>query len=114
MRGGGRGAGRLPQARQVVDAALARDPRDPVALYMLGRIAIDDGQRIEQGIEGLATYVTLENRPQELGLAAAWWRKGLLYERVGRKDEAVGALRKAIELDARLEAARKDLQRLES
>lgn len=105
---------RFPEARQVVDAALARDPRDPVALYMLGRIAIDDGQRIEQGIAGLAAYVTLENRPEELGLAAAWWRKGLLLEKVGRKGDAVQALRKAVELDARLEAAKKDLDRLES
>ena len=108
------GGKRFTEARQVVDAALARDPRDAVALYMLGRIAIDDGQRIEQGIEGLATYITLESQPEELGLAAAWWRKGLLYEKAGRKHEAVQSLRRAVELDGRLEPAKKDLARLES
>ena len=108
------GGKRYAAARAVADAALARDPRDPVGLYMLGRIAVDDGQRIDDGIASLATYITLENRPEELGLAAAWWRKGLLFEKAGRKDDAVNALRKAVELDARLEAAKKDLQRLES
>ena len=108
------GGKRFAEARQVVDAALARDPRDAVGLYMRGRIAVDDGQDIDQGIESLATYITLENRPEELGLAAAWWRKGLLLEKVGRKDDAVQALRKAVELDKRLEPAKKDLERLAS
>jgi tetratricopeptide (TPR) repeat protein len=108
------GGKRFAEARQVVDAALARDPRDAVGLYMLGRIAIDDDQRIDDGISSLATYITLENRPEELGLGAAWWRKGLLLEKAGRKDEAVQALRKAVEADARLEQAKKDLERLAS
>lgn len=108
------GAQRIDRARAAIDAALARDARDPVALYMLGRIAVEDGQRIDEGIQGLATYITLENRPEELSAAAAWWRKGLLLEKAGRKDEAVQALRRSVELDARLEPAKKDLARLES
>jgi tetratricopeptide (TPR) repeat protein len=108
------GAQRIDLARDAVDKALARDARDPVALYMLGRLAVEDGQRIDEGIESLATYITLENRPEELGLAAAWWRKGLLLEKAGRSDEAIQALRKAVEIDARLEPAKKDLERLAS
>jgi tetratricopeptide (TPR) repeat protein len=108
------GARRFDRARETIDAALARDARDPVALYMLGRIAVEDGQRLDEGIEGLATYITLENRPEELSAAAAWWRKGLLLEKAGRKDEAVQALRRSVELDARLAPAKKDLARLES
>jgi tetratricopeptide (TPR) repeat protein len=108
------GAKRIEPARQVVDAAIARDPRDPVGLYMLGRLAIEDGLRIDEGIDGLATYITLENPPEELGLGAAWWRKGLLYEKAGRKDDAVKALQQAVSLDPRLEQAKKDLARMES
>jgi tetratricopeptide (TPR) repeat protein len=108
------GAQRIDIARETVDEALARNARDPVALYMLGRLAIEDGQRIDEGIEGLATYITLENRPEELGLGAAWWRKGLLLEKAGRKDDAVKALQQAVSLDARLEPAKKDLERLGS
>jgi len=105
---------RFADARTVAEAALARDPRDAIGLYMLGRIAVDDGQRIEEGIESLATYIRLDSHPEELGVAAAWWRKGLLFEKAGRQEEAVQALRTAIGLDAQLEQARKDLQRLES
>lgn len=105
---------RFAEARAVAEAALARDPRDAVGLYMTGRIAIEDGEGVDQGIDSLATYITLENRPEELGLGAAWWRKGLLFEKAGRKDEAVEALRKAVELDGRLEQAKKDLERLQS
>lgn len=102
------------EARAVVDAALARDPQDPVGLYMLGRIAVEDGQRIDAGIQGLDAYLALDNRPDELPVAAAWWRKGLLLEKAGRKDEAVDALKRAVSLDANLDGAQKDLQRLES
>ncbi len=102
------------QARAVVDAALARDSKDPVALYMLGRIAVEDGQRIDEGLQGLDAYLALAERPYELPVAAAWWRKGLLLEKVGRKDEAVDALKRAVSLDARLDGAQKDLQRLGS
>lgn len=105
---------RFGDARGVAEAALARDPRDAIGLYMLGRVAVDDGQRIEEGIESLATYIRLDSHPEELGVAAAWWRKGLLLEKAGRQEEAAQALRTAVELDARLEQAKKDLRRLES
>ncbi len=106
------GAGQNAEARAVVDAALARDPRDPVGLYMLGRIAVEDGQRIDEGIDGLATYLTLADRPYELSVAAAWWRKGLLLEKAGRIDEALKALEQAVSLDAKLDGAQKDLRRV--
>jgi tetratricopeptide (TPR) repeat protein len=106
------GARQYAQARAAVDAALARDPRDPVALYMLGRIAVEDGQRIDDGIDSLATYLELDNRPYELPAATAWWRKGILLEKAGRIDEAVNALQQAVSLDAKLDGAQKDLRRL--
>lgn len=108
------GAKQNAQAREVVDAALARNPQDAVALYMLGRIAVEDGQRIEAGIDGLDAFLALQDRPQELPLAAAWWRKGLLLEKAGRAAEALQALEKAVSLDGKLQGARKDLERLGS
>jgi tetratricopeptide (TPR) repeat protein len=108
------GAKRYPQARGVAEKALARDAADPVGLYMVGRIAVDDGQHIEDGVRSLDAYIALAERPEELSLAAAWWRKGLLLEKLGRKAEAVEALRRSVSLDGRLEPARKDLERLEA
>jgi tetratricopeptide (TPR) repeat protein len=99
-------------ARAATDAALARNPGDPVALYMLGRIAIDDGQRIEEGLKGLETFIGLASHPEQLPLAAAWWRKALLLEKLGQAEAAIAALSQAVQLDATLEGARKDLARL--
>lgn len=106
------GAQRINRARETVDKALARDARNPVGLYMLGRLAVEDSQRVDEGIAALETYISLDDRPEELSAAAAWWRKGLLLEKAGRKDDAVQALRTSVELDARLEPAKKDLERL--
>lgn len=108
------GAKRYAEARAVAERALARDAADPVGLYMTGRIAVDDGQRIEDGVRSLDAYIALAERPDELSLAAAWWRKGLLLEKLGRKAEALDALRRSVSLDASLEPARKDLERLEA
>jgi tetratricopeptide (TPR) repeat protein len=108
------GTQRVDLARGNVDEALARNASDPVALYMLGRLAVEDGRRIDEGIQSLDAYLALDNRPEELSAAAAWWRKGLLLEKAGRKDDAVKALQQAVSLDARLEPAKKDLERLGS
>jgi tetratricopeptide (TPR) repeat protein len=41
-----------------------------------------------------------------------WWRLARLYERQGKKPEAVAALRRAVEVDPGYDRARKDLERL--
>lgn len=45
--------------------------------------------------------------------AGAHWRLGQVHEKQGRTAEALASYRKALELDLRLEAAAKDLKRLE-
>jgi tetratricopeptide (TPR) repeat protein len=99
-------------ARAAIEAALSRDPQDPVALFMLGRIAVEDGVRIEDAIEGIDTFVSLDARPEQLSLASAWWSKGRLLEKAGRRDAAIEALEQAVSLDAGLERAQNDLKRL--
>ncbi|HQR67055.1 MAG TPA: hypothetical protein PLB02_06650, partial [Thermoanaerobaculia bacterium] len=41
-----------------------------------------------------------------------WWRLARLYERQGKKPEAVAARRRAVEVDPGYDRARKDLERL--
>ncbi len=41
-----------------------------------------------------------------------WWRLARLYEKQGKKDAAVAALRRALEVDPDYDRARKDLERL--
>jgi tetratricopeptide (TPR) repeat protein len=54
----------------------------------------------------------LSEIPTNLSMAAAHWRRGQILEKLGRKDEAVASITKAVSMDQRLEDAKKDLERL--
>jgi tetratricopeptide (TPR) repeat protein len=64
------------------------------------------------GLESIDRYLAQDERPDELPEYAAHWRRALVLEKMGRKDEALAALRKSVQLDPKAEAPRKDLKRL--
>jgi len=58
-------------------------------------------------------YLTSDPEGGEPTLAHAHWRLGLVLEKEGRKPQAVSELKAALELNPNLNAAKKDLSRLE-
>jgi len=57
-------------------------------------------------------YLTIEPEPGSASHATAHWRLGLALEQQGRKAEAITEVQAAVQLDPKLEDAKKDLKRL--
>ena len=106
------GQKRWSEARAVFTEQLARKPDDARSLYQLGKLAALSGEELTLGLESIDRYLAHSERPDELPESAAHWRRALVLEKMGRKDEALAALRKSVELDPKAEAPRKDLKRL--
>jgi tetratricopeptide (TPR) repeat protein len=85
---------------------------NPAPLLQAGRAVFQQGSDYARAEALFRKYLS---RLPELGApspAQTWWRLGLSLEKLGRKGEAIEAIRKALALDPRLEGAKKDLKRL--
>jgi tetratricopeptide (TPR) repeat protein len=60
----------------------------------------------------LRHYLASEPEIGSPSWAAARWRLGLVLEKQGKKTEAVAEIQTAVQLDPKLEDAKKDLKRL--
>jgi tetratricopeptide (TPR) repeat protein len=103
---------RWAEARAVWTQQLERKPGDPRALYQLGKVSALSGQELAEGLESLDRYLAQPVRPDELAEYGAHWRRAQVLEQLGRKDDAVAALRVAVKLDPSAEGPKKDLKRL--
>jgi tetratricopeptide (TPR) repeat protein len=104
---------RWGEARTLWLGALERNAEDAMAVYMIGRIAAVSGEDLDNGLIFLDRYLAFKVKPEEIGEAPAHWRRGLILERLGRKDEAIAEIRKAVTMDVSLRDAQKDLERLQ-
>jgi tetratricopeptide (TPR) repeat protein len=87
-------------------------PDDLSPYWNVARALIDNGKELSRVESYLKKY--LDVRP-EIGApphAYAHWQLGLLYEKLGRKSDAVAQLQKAVALKRDFEPAQKDLRRL--
>jgi tetratricopeptide (TPR) repeat protein len=87
-------------------------PDNPAPWLQAGRAVFQQGSDYARAEVLFRKYLS---RPPEFGApsqAQAWWRLGLALEKLGRKGEAVEAIRKALALDPKLDGAKKDLKRL--
>ena len=104
--------GRFEEARRAW-LALADDPDfGPVAHFQIGAIARLSGADLDDGIEHLKLYLASPPPPEAPTWADAQWTLGVLYEKAGRREEAVAALRDALRLDPGHAEAKKELRRL--
>lgn len=86
--------GRINEAIQSYIDVLQASPNQPDALYMLGAIAFDLGQRDQ----ALAFAETLTASAPDFG--RGWALKGLILRAQGRVEEALSVAQKALVLDA--------------
>ncbi|MCX6561032.1 MAG: tetratricopeptide repeat protein [Candidatus Aminicenantes bacterium] len=102
---------RFADLEVVLREAETNVPDNPAPFLQAGRAVFQQGSDYARAEALIRKYLS---RPPELGApshAQAWWRLGLALEKLGRKSEAVVALRKAVALDPKLEGAKRDLKR---
>ncbi|RPH53802.1 tetratricopeptide repeat protein, partial [bacterium] len=106
-------AGRWAEAFETYEAILRIDPDHWDSLYRIGKIGAETGRRLDRAEECLKRYLahTPAGYPHA-PLSDAHYRLGMVYERKGNKVLARTHYRKAVELDPKLDDARKALRRL--
>jgi len=107
-------AGRVGDARRVMELAYARWPRDPWVLYAVGRDAALHGGdllRGERALHGVLAATTSDSALQRVR-APAHAHLGRIYERRGDQERAREQYLRAQVIDPRLRAAREGLERI--
>jgi CubicO group peptidase (beta-lactamase class C family) len=84
------------------------------SLYQSARSRILGEFDQEKAIEHLDLYIELADEASQPSAAAAWWRKGVAYEQLGRTKQALASHQKSLELDPGFGPAQEALARLEA
>jgi tetratricopeptide (TPR) repeat protein len=100
------------EAKQAIAALQSRKPDSMLAKYQLGKYAALSGTDAEIGLQNLDAILASNIAPEGVSLGGANWRRGQILEKLGRKDEAITAIRKAVALEPALKDAKADLKRL--
>jgi tetratricopeptide (TPR) repeat protein len=103
---------KFDDAFALYEDALRSAPDDYMALYQIGRLAAESGQRLELGLEALQRCLALPTPAGSPGHAPANWRLGNIWEKKGDKASARAAYEAALAIDSTFENARNALQRL--
>jgi len=98
----------------VLKRARAAVPDDLAPEFVAAQTILDSNimSQMTRAEEYLRTYLTQPSEGLEPTVAMAYWRLGMVLEKEGRKSAALEELRIAINLDASLDGAKKDFQRL--
>jgi tetratricopeptide (TPR) repeat protein len=88
------------------------DKHRAFALYQLGRIAALSGEELESGLAQLDAYIAAEEGAEGLTRQSALWRRGQILEQLGRRDEAIASLERAVDDKNIGKQAKADLERL--
>lgn len=100
-------------ARGVWQQVLQSDPSNVYAVYQLGRLAALTGEELEQGLGQLDQFLAAADKPSDLSVEGAHWRRGQILAKLGRKDEARTALQLASAGDKQVaDLAKAELQKL--
>ena len=100
--------------RATWQAQLAREKHHATAHYQLGRAAAISGEQLADGLQHLDGFIAAGEIPDDLSVAAAYWRRGQILDRLGRRDEAIESLQKAVDDRHVGDLAKADLKRIRS
>ena len=103
---------RWADIRTLWEEVLTHKPDDRLAHYQLGRLSSISGEALEAGLAHFATYLSNPERTDAMTPAGAHWRRGLILEKLGRREDAMKAVEEALQLEPDFEQARTDLERL--
>jgi len=105
---------RYDDAAKVIARAEAAIPDDLSPYVTAARGMLRDGAELPKAEGYLQKYIsqTKEPEPNSPSLEGAHWSLGLVYEKEGRKPEAIGELQTALRIKPSFEPAKRDLKRL--
>ena len=103
---------RWTDMRTLWEEVLTSKPDDRLAHYQLGRLSSISGEALEAGLAHFATYLTNPEKSDAMSPAGAHWRRGLILEKLGRREEAIAAIEEALRLEPEFEQGKADLERL--
>jgi tetratricopeptide (TPR) repeat protein len=99
-------------AIQEAAEAVRLDPSYMPGHYHVGRTAASSGQNLQAGEGALKKYIAYVPKDDEPSVTQAHYLLGLIYEKLGRKDEARVQLREALRRAPKYEEAKKALARV--
>jgi tetratricopeptide (TPR) repeat protein len=100
------------KAFSVLDQRLRTRPNELLTLFQVGRTAALSGQNLDRGEAALKTYLASPTPANGPPAASAHYRLGLIYEKKGATNLAREEYRTALQLNPRLEDAKKALSTL--
>lgn len=103
---------RYDDARRLWTELLADGDLAPIAHYALSTVALRCGRDLEEGVEHVKRYLASPSRPDGPTRGDANCQLALLYEKLGRRDDAVVALHAALAAEPGHARAKKELKRL--
>lgn len=103
---------RYDEAAAFWQGRLAADPSELRARYALARVALASEKGLPEAVAHLQAFLARPADPDGPTWADGRWRLGLVYEKLGRREEAVRELREALRLFPGHAGATKDLARL--
>ncbi|HSN68290.1 MAG TPA: tetratricopeptide repeat protein, partial [Thermoanaerobaculia bacterium] len=92
--------------------AVRIDPSYMPGYYHVGRTAAGSGKNLQAGEAALKKYLAYVPKDDEPSVTQAHYLLGLIYEKLGRKDEARAQLKEALRRAPKYEEAKKALARI--
>lgn len=97
---------------KVLAAAEKANPEDLSPMYAAAQTLLTAGKDLPRAERYFRRYLQQQPEANTPSHAGAHWRLGQIYQKQGRKNEAIAELQTALSLDPSLEPAKKDLKAL--
>jgi tetratricopeptide (TPR) repeat protein len=102
------------EAEATFKEILRLDPEDMQAVYQIGKVYLQAKTDLHEAERCFLRYLEVEPPAYGAPWAAAHWRLGMVYDAQGRRDEALSAFRRAVEMDPGNKLFRKTLEEFEN
>jgi CubicO group peptidase (beta-lactamase class C family) len=101
------------KAAEAFGKNLTAEPPHMPSLYQAARTRILGEFDQETAINLLDRYISLADQSTRPSIAAAWWRKGVVYEQLGDIQKAIACHEKCLDIDGGWTEAKEALEKLE-
>jgi len=103
---------KFSKARDMFEVALKKDSLNYPVYYQLGTVDLLMPGDLYRGLAYFEKYMNAPQIKNSPGPEYAYWRMGMIYEKLGKIDSSRSAYRKSLDLNPDLEDAKKALEKL--